>query len=403
MLRIIREPVDNIIIGYEDIAASTVNNILKTSIIMENDDFFSKTTVSEILNLSKQVLDDNSIENIPKNSKNSILYIDIINAMKELEKNTEKVRVLKETKLEALVNGDPTEEIDAELKTEKNILNDAETMLKNLTDRYEEEKKKVYQRKNDVYDSSVTPVYYSSICLLIRDENKYLVEWLNHHLKLVDHIYIYDNGLNERTTEIITENNFTPEEIAKITIIDWSTQHKNVQEEAYNDFLEKYGSETRWVAFIDSDEFLTINSEKSINEILEANSKYTELQIKFVEYNANGLVNYEDKPVQERFTQEFNDFTELYHKEFVQPVRIDHMDRHYAIYEDPYGKYVDEKKELFHIKHYYTKSYEEWVEKMKRGSSDPSCLKKYGEFFVYNPDLEYLKNENDIIDQGYNA
>lgn len=403
MIRIITEPVDNIIIGYEDITPSTVNNILKTSIIMENDDFFSKTTVSEINNLSKQVLDDNSIENIPKNSKNSILYIDIINAMKELEKNTEKVRILKETKLEALVNGDPTEEIDAELKTAKNILNDTETLLKNLTDRYEEEKKKVYQRKNDIYDSTVTPIYYSSICLLIRDENKYLAEWLNHHLKLVDHIYIYDNGLNEKTTEIITENNFTSEEITKITIIDWTTSHKNVQEEAYNDFLEKYGSETRWVAFIDSDEFLSLDSEKNINEILETNIKYTEIQLKFVEYNANGLVNYEDKPVQERFTQEFNEFAELYHKEFVQPVRIDHMDRHYAIYDDPYGKYIDEKKELVHIKHYYTKSFEEWVEKMKRGSSDPNYLKKYGEFFVYNPDLEYLKNENDIIDQKYNA
>lgn len=403
MIRIITEPVDNIIIGYEHITENTTCNILKSSVVMEDEDFFSKISIDEIFNSSKQLTDNNSVESIPKNSRNSILYTDIINAGNELNKIREKVTRLKEIKLENLINGVTAEETDNDLKEANNLLAENEALLKKLTDRYEKEKQMVYQRRNELLDSSITPIYYSSICLLIRDENKYLIEWLNYHLPLVDHIYIYDNGIKERTSEIISEDNFSSDMIDKITIIDWSGSHGHVQEDAYNNFLETYGSETRWVAFIDSDEFLTLDSEKTINEILEANTSYTEIQIGFVEYNANGLANYEDKPVQERFTQEFNKFAELYHKEFVQPVRIDHMDRHYAIYEDPYGKYVDENKELLHIRHYYTKSYEEWIEKMKRGSSDPAYLKKYGEFFVYNPDLEYLKNENDTIDQNYNA
>ena len=47
-----------------------------------------------------------------------------------------------------------------------------------------------------------------------------------------------------------------------------------------------------------------------------------------------------------------------------------------------------------YIKHYYTKSYEEWLWKINRGSCDSRCLKKYNEFFWYNPDLQNLYNHD---------
>jgi hypothetical protein len=46
-----------------------------------------------------------------------------------------------------------------------------------------------------------------------------------------------------------------------------------------------------------------------------------------------------------------------------------------------------------YINHYYTKSYEEWLWKINRGTCDSRCAKKYKEFFWYNPDLQYLYNE----------
>lgn len=38
-------------------------------------------------------------------------------------------------------------------------------------------------------------INYSSICLLAKDENEYINEWLNWHINVCkfDHIYIYDN------------------------------------------------------------------------------------------------------------------------------------------------------------------------------------------------------------------
>ena len=47
------------------------------------------------------------------------------------------------------------------------------------------------------------------------------------------------------------------------------------------------------------------------------------------------------------------------------------------------------------IEHYYTKSWEEWKEKIiTRGACDPLYKRKLNEFFNYNPDMEYLKEED---------
>jgi hypothetical protein len=45
------------------------------------------------------------------------------------------------------------------------------------------------------------------------------------------------------------------------------------------------------------------------------------------------------------------------------------------------------------LKHYYTRSLEEWVEKINRGSCSPSALRRYEDFFLYNPDLIEYKNQ----------
>jgi hypothetical protein len=39
------------------------------------------------------------------------------------------------------------------------------------------------------------PQFNTSICLIIKDENEYINEWLDWHIKIgFEHFYIYDNG-----------------------------------------------------------------------------------------------------------------------------------------------------------------------------------------------------------------
>ena len=52
------------------------------------------------------------------------------------------------------------------------------------------------------------------------------------------------------------------------------------------------------------------------------------------------------------------------------------------------------------IDHYYTKSYEEWCEKLSKGSCCPLTTREMEEFYILNPDLE--KNKIDIIERNNN-
>ena len=47
--------------------------------------------------------------------------------------------------------------------------------------------------------------------------------------------------------------------------------------------------------------------------------------------------------------------------------------------------------------HYVTRSFEEWKNKILRGSCDPNFRRKFITYFSYNPELEYLKEDPEII------
>lgn len=268
---------------------------------------------------------------------------------------------------------------------------------------YEEQVKQFYIQKNRENDAKRNTKYYSAVVMVVKNENRYLREWIEWHLALgFAHIYLYDNGNLEKVTDVIHE--LSEDMQQKITVIDWKESYENLQEEAYNHFLEQYKKDVRWGVFIDSDEFVRItNGMQDVNVLLESMEDYTEVYGSFVEYNANGQETYIDAPVRERFTRTTDVCSALYHKNFIQVNHIDNFKRHYANY-NPKKYFVfrneEDNKDMFVIDHYYTKSWEEWQQKIKRGSSDPGYRKQLEEFFVYNPDMKYLDRGEDVV-QGY--
>lgn len=270
---------------------------------------------------------------------------------------------------------------------------------------HDEHIKNYYLEKNQINDSVLTLKYYSSVILLIKNENRYLQEWLDWHLGLgFEHVYIYDNGTTEKVQDII--NLYSEEIREKITVIDWSGHHTHIQQDAYNHFLENYKQDVRWGLFIDSDEFLrfTDGVTTNVNEFLKSYEDYTEIWGYEVEYDANGQEVYEDKPVRERFTRQTDVKEGFYWKNFIQVNRIDSFKMHYAYYDESKHlmyKNNERNKDLFVIDHYYTKSWEEWQWKIKeRGGADPYYHKALKEFFIYNPDMSYLDTGENII-QAY--
>ena len=259
--------------------------------------------------------------------------------------------------------------------------------------------------KNKELDNSRDYKYYTAICLVIKDENRYLKEWIDWHVKLgFEHFYIYDNGNVDNVNDIVPMYDEVIQE--NITVVNWRGHHSHIQQDAYNHFMQNYKQDCRWVLCIDSDEFVrfTDGNTTNVNEFLRGYEDYTEVWGYEVEYGADGQEKYEDKPVRERFTTIVESTLGYYWKNFVQPNRITNWIMHYANYDPDKNllfKNEEENKNLFVIDHYYTKSWEEWCDKIKvRGGADPNYHKNLKSFFLYNPDMSYLDTEEDVV-QSY--
>lgn len=140
-----------------------------------------------------------------------------------------------------------------------------------------------------------------AICAIAKNEDLYLDEWVEHYLKLgASHIYIIDNNDNE--TEKLKELKANK----NITIIPLYGEQKlkeiGYQVGAYQYVYNTYGSSYDWIGFFDIDEFVDIDN-ATIPEFL-SNPIYKDTHIIHLHwryYGDNGLTNYENKPIQERF------------------------------------------------------------------------------------------------------
>ncbi len=244
--------------------------------------------------------------------------------------------------------------------------------------------------------------HYVSLCLIIRDENDYLEEWLRWHAGIgVEHFYIYDHQSKEPVRKFIRS---LPRNLRKkITVIRWDGSHKDAQPDAYNDCLNRFGKESRWIGFVDSDEQVNIKTGQSLPEFLKGYEDYAGLYAIWVMYNANGQRYKTDKPLRERFTEiTTNDaWSDSVGKIFVQSMLVREMYIHSGEavkgffivdeHKNPVSNFKLSMKEpttdLICIDHFYTKSYEEWMQKLRRGSCHKNFSRRYGEFFALNPDM----------------
>ena len=97
------------------------------------------------------------------------------------------------------------------LKESRTLLSQKLEEKQQLEDRYN---LLISQHKEDIFnfyiqeykkkEATMEFKYYSSVILLIKDENKYLSEWINWYYGLgLDHIFIYDNGSVEDENDLI--------------------------------------------------------------------------------------------------------------------------------------------------------------------------------------------------------
>lgn len=239
-------------------------------------------------------------------------------------------------------------------------------------------------------------------CILKNETKESILEWVDYHKNLgVEHFILYDHG------DIKSVKNIIVNSIYKniVTVIDWFLTHK-AQNEAYNHCIT-LNKKALWIAFIDIDEFISIENNENIGSFLDKYKNYSAVCLNWIIYNANGhvfkptgdlLSNY-TRPLDHRDNKKIKSIAQP--KKVLQFIKNPHLpnfiDNNHAV--DIMGNIVSDPNKNFiykttYIKHFITKSFEEWLDKLDRGRANykPDFRQKLDLFWEYNPDMISKKN-----------
>ena len=214
-----------------------------------------------------------------------------------------------------------------------------------------------------------------AVCAIVRNENRYLREWIEWHKGLgVEKFFIYDNGHgnDENPRDVIGDD-------PQVVIMDWRDRNGNTQCEAYDECYREHGNEFAWIGFIDLDEF--VRSKMPLPDVLNT-IEADVVAFSWRMMTDNGLVHYDDRPVQERFTQPAEDlkpetqFVKSFVRSGIEGLSFDrdpHMPHRPALeVVNPNGGKAPQcsvgtgSREVAWIDHHFTKTAEEFAQKVNR-------------------------------------
>jgi len=231
-------------------------------------------------------------------------------------------------------------------------------------------------QRNILYKKKPTT---SVICAIARNEERYIDEWIHYHLSLgFHHIYIYDNS---------DDNSLQDKQSNEITIIHFPGKSKQL--DAYHNFISIFGDKHQWAAFIDLDEFIVLKKHNSISRFL-SQYRCSAIGLNWLLFGTNQHTHYKSEPVTKRFTQcastpdhHIKSIVQLQYAWFFNDPH--HMMLRSGTTCDPHNQQIIGSfhsigtTDIACIHHYYTKSEEEFIEKIERGRADTIKKRSYTE------------------------
>lgn len=247
----------------------------------------------------------------------------------------------------------------------------------------------------------------SIVCAIAKLENDYLYEWAKYHLDLgFSAIHIYDN--NDEDGEKVSDVFKGTDCESQICIHDVRGKHY-MQKQVYQEFYDN--EEFDWCAFIDIDEFITFTEAsgiKSIEDFLKDKADWEAVHLNWMCYGDNGMTRKKDEPVTKRFKHPKKPFdfhyTYLNHSEnehiksiIRKGLKINWPDSNphtpiglekicnalgKPVENTPFSDIVHETA---YIRHYMTKTIEEYAAKVSRQCADcDAVFYSFPKFFRAN-------------------
>jgi hypothetical protein len=216
----------------------------------------------------------------------------------------------------------------------------------------------------------------------------YLLEWVHfHHLAGVERFFLYNNGDRQAQRKLLEP--YVDEGL--VVLHDWPECPPVFP--AYEHCLTAHRTDSRWIAFIDTDEFLFSPTGAPVSELLSDYERWPAVGVNWAVFGTSG---HRVKPpglVIESYRRRTNDARFNSHvKSVVDPTRVEtYCDNpHFFFYE---GSAVNENHEPFEgaftkdvsfsrlrVNHYWLKSEEEATKKFTRPRADNGLLRDPPDF-----------------------
>lgn len=245
------------------------------------------------------------------------------------------------------------------------------------------------------------------ICTLGKKENLYAKEFVEYYLKLgIKKFIIYDNNeINGETFEEALKEYIINE---KVEIID-IRGIESAQFPSYMNCYYKYGNQFDFLLFIDFDDFIKIENDIDINTYLydKKFEKCESIVLNWLMYGDNNLVKYDNRTMIERFTKPIMNWSKgksivrsNINNLIISSSHIIGINTKYfcdsngnRIFPKTFHQFAIPNKPKAYIKHFYTKTAEEFCNKISKGDvhfprNHPSYLEiikdKIDTFFNFN-------------------
>ncbi len=239
------------------------------------------------------------------------------------------------------------------------------------------------------------------ICAIIKNEEKYILEWLEFHRKIgVDRFFLYDNESTDATGDIVRSWPFRD----MVHLISWNRFPR--QNSAYQDMIANHASSEAWCAFIDCDEFLCPRSALLPKQVLRAlPESVTGLYVHWLMFGSSHHLTGTQDAVTRRFQRRArSDFgPNRYGKTIARlnrcvGVELGHLIRTTGQTINDSGAVVDThgsgadtpaSHQMLSLNHYFTKSLAEWTERRSLGRvsknpDDPAFFRSLEEYQLHD-------------------
>jgi hypothetical protein len=211
----------------------------------------------------------------------------------------------------------------------------------------------------------------------VKNDNSYLDEWVDHYLKIgFDHVVIYDN---------ISTDPVLPKWGDKVSIFLDKNEFRVFPPFNTHDFIINLLHPV-WLLHVDIDEFLILYKHKQVNDFLKRYINYGGVVINWSIYGSSGYIKRPEGLVKDNYVYRTScDYAGEEGGNCIGKVAINTkyfkgiINPHYAIstrniVNEKFEKTLDgvtkSSYEYCRLNHYYTRSQEEWEQKVNRGNGN---------------------------------